>query len=134
MAARLSVTAWFSQAESGIGKVEQCVGVAERSLASHENRPFFFLGRAAMALKLKKYDVVIELLEDLLGTVPKDRAVFSSYIQTKAREMMEKDAKKGVPLASGEEATEESIGTALAEEPETIEDVEEKGWTGQRAA
>jgi hypothetical protein len=55
----------------------------------------------------KNYLVKIELIEDLLGTVPKDKEVYATYIATKAP-----------APANGEEET------------ATVQEVEERGWTG----
>jgi len=82
-----------------------------------------------MSLNITKFEVELCLLEDLLGTVPKNQKVFSSYLLTKAREAVAKDRSKGIPLASGEANTEESAEEVLAVEPETIGEVEERGWT-----
>jgi hypothetical protein len=79
---------------------------------------------------MKIYNVKIELLEDMLGTVPKNKDVWRIHKQEKAREIMKKHAAKGIPLASGDEATESAIALLAAEEIETIKEVEEKGWTG----
>jgi hypothetical protein len=51
----------------------------------------------------------------LLGTVPKNKEIYRDYIQSKAAELVE----------SGELSEEE-----LEQELETIESMEEKGWTG----
>lgn len=84
-----------------------------------------------MALQVDKYHVTLRLTEDILGTVPKNRKVFSSYIQDKQRKEIEKAHKKGVPLTNGEAATEAAITALLEPEPETIQEAEERGWTGQ---
>lgn len=83
-----------------------------------------------MALMWTIYDCEVELDEPMLGTVPKNKEVYTSYIVQKGRELIERDAKKDIPLASGEEATPEAVEARLAEEPETIKEVEERGWTG----
>ncbi len=61
---------------------------------------------------LEKRHVVIQLTQDFLGTVPKDKKVWSSHIQAKVKDL------------SPEEAEEELT---------TIQEVEEKGWTGFHA-
>lgn len=93
-------------------------------------------------LNITTYAVQLELIEDLLGTVPKNKEVYAAYIGAKGRELIARDAKKGVPLASGEYATGPGlpepppgaptvdIDKALGEETESIKEVEEKGWTG----
>lgn len=83
-----------------------------------------------MFLVEKKWSVKLLLLEDMLGTVPKDRKVFSSYLKQKAREKMEKDGTQGKPLADGQEATATAIAERLDVEEETLAEVEERGWTG----
>jgi AAA+ superfamily predicted ATPase len=88
-----------------------------------------------MPLEQKNYRVRIRLLEDLLGTIPTSKDVYARYIAAKGREMVEKDArKKGVPHAGGEEVTEESLDKMVAEETESVKELEEKGWTGQLEA
>lgn len=54
-----------------------------------------------------RVDVTIELTSDMLGTVPKDKKIYKSYVASKAPE----DAN-----------TEEEV--------ETVEQIEESGWTG----
>lgn len=84
-----------------------------------------------MSLSLKSFAVKIKLTEDLLGTCPKDREVYASFIANKNRELMEKNAAKGLPpVASNPESTAADIPAAVAESVETIQDVEERGWTG----
>ena len=56
-----------------------------------------------------KYQVRLTLLEPMLGTVPKDPEVYATHVAAKAAELSDE---------------------ALAEELETVEHVEEKGWTG----
>lgn len=58
-----------------------------------------------------KYDLVFELIEPLLGTIPKDKNVFENFIMDQAKTEVEK-----------KKATED-----LARVPE---EVEERGWTG----
>jgi len=53
---------------------------------------------------MKKYEVELTLLEPMLGTVPKDKDVYAAYIKTK--------------------------GEDNDDEMDTIEEIEEKGWTG----
>jgi len=83
-------------------------------------------------LAIDKYVLEIELEEDLLGSTPKQREVYTSYVQAKAREAMLKGAakKEPVPLADGGAATAEAVEERLDEEPENIKEVEERGWTG----
>jgi hypothetical protein len=57
---------------------------------------------------MNKYKVKLTFTEPLLGTVPKDKEVYAGYIASKAA------------------LTDE----ALAEELASVENVEEKGWTG----
>jgi uncharacterized protein YlaN (UPF0358 family) len=54
-------------------------------------------------------NVKIQLTNNMLGTVPKNEEVYSAHIQSKAKELSPENAQ---------------------EEVETIEEVEEKGWTG----
>jgi hypothetical protein len=97
-----------------------------------------------MTLPIKRYAVKIKLVEDLLGTVPKNKEVYATFIAQKGRELIEKQAaKKGVPLASGAMpeghpqpegqqpvAPPADLDKHLGEEVESIEEVEERGWTG----
>lgn len=81
-------------------------------------------------LEVTKYDVTIRLTEDMLGTVPLNRNVYSDYIASKGREMLEKAEKQKIPMASGEEVDNDKINAALTEEVQTIEEVEARGHTG----
>ena len=56
-------------------------------------------------MEYKDHNITIELTEPMLGTVPKDKTVYASYIASKAPEKTE-------------------------EEVATVEEIEEKGWTG----
>ena len=58
---------------------------------------------------MDKYTVTLTMTEPLLGTVPKNKDVFATYIQGKAADL-------------GDEAA--------AEELATVESMEDKGWTG----
>jgi hypothetical protein len=62
---------------------------------------------------MDRYEVKLTFVEPILGAVPKDMDIYETYVQGKAAEM-------GIELTDGQ----------LAEELETIEQVEEKGWTG----
>lgn len=54
-----------------------------------------------------EYKLKIKLIEPMLGTVPKDKEVYATYIATKAQN-----------------------AELVAEEIESVEQIEEKGWTG----
>lgn len=86
-----------------------------------------------MALEKEVYSVKIRLIEDLLGTVPLSRDVYTQHIANKAREQLAKEAKKQVPLASGAEATEAVIAEVLEQEAASVQDManpdEHRGWT-----
>ena len=56
-------------------------------------------------MKTEKYNVELVFQEDLLGTVPKDKEIYSTYIESKKPVEIEED------------------------ETASIE-IEEKGWTG----
>ncbi len=79
------------------------------------------------------YSVHIELIEDLLGTVPLSRDVYSQHIANKKREELTRDARKGMPLASGREATDAVIAEVLDEEVQSVQDMadpdQHRGWT-----
>ncbi len=81
-------------------------------------------------MKVDRYNVKIRLTEDVLGTVPKNKQVFTSFLLDRARKEAKRLAEKnGTPHASGEPVTEESL--ALMEvETETVQQTEERGWTG----
>ncbi len=94
-----------------------------------------------MGLDLTTYKVTLRLAEDMLGTVPKNKNVYSSYLAGKAKDAIAKDAKKGIPLASGEHPADPNdlsdvtkgrvdVEAMIAGETESIRDVEERGWTG----
>ena len=57
-------------------------------------------------MQAKTFDVQIELLSDMLGTVPKDKEVFKTFVESKKPSTEDED---------------ESL---------TVEQIEEKGWTG----
>lgn len=56
---------------------------------------------------MKEYDVTLTFTEDLLGTVPKDKNVYASFIASKAPKEVDTD-----------------------EELESVQETEERGWTG----
>lgn len=60
---------------------------------------------------MDKYRVTLTLTEEILGTVPKDKDIYAGYVADKA-------------ALNDEE---------LAQELETVEEIEEKGWTGFHA-
>lgn len=62
---------------------------------------------------MDKYQTVVTFTEELLGTVPKSKDLYRQYIIERA-------------LREGVELTEEQI----EEELRTVEEMEEKGWTG----
>lgn len=55
----------------------------------------------------RRIDVIIELTRDMLGTVPKDKKIYESYVASKAPEKVD---------------TEKEVST--------VDEVEESGWTG----
>lgn len=55
---------------------------------------------------MEQYNLKITLIEPMLGTVPKNKEIYKTYIASKTSE------------------------GNLAEEVETVEEIEEKGWTG----
>ena len=81
-------------------------------------------------IEKKTFRVVLEFVEDLLGTVPKNKKVYETYIAGKAAEAHEKEIKRGIPAASGEPLTTEASAALLEEELETVQEIEERGWTG----
>jgi CRISPR/Cas system CSM-associated protein Csm4 (group 5 of RAMP superfamily) len=65
-----------------------------------------------MAIERKWYDVTLTLVEPMLGTKPKNKAVYSTYIADKAKALH--------PEKEGE----------IDAEVEDISEIEDKGWTG----
>lgn len=58
-----------------------------------------------------KYELVFELMEPILGTIPKDRKVFENFVMDQGKTQMDKDR--------------------AAEDVERVpEEVESRGWTG----
>ncbi len=63
------------------------------------------------------YRIKLTFIEPILGTVPKDKEIYRSYVQGKAL----KEARKiGLEIEADD----------IEDEIETIEELEEKGWTG----
>lgn len=106
-------------------------------------------------LNIKTYNVRIELIEDLLGTVPKNKEVYASFIATKASEHAAKAEREQSKVEKREGSVEKALPTAeVAEPPEqfgfddgkprdaasleeraveevdAIKEMEERGWTG----
>jgi hypothetical protein len=82
-----------------------------------------------MALKLKEFKVTLELLEDMLGTVPMAKDLYSKHLASKATERLEKMRDQGIPMADGSPVTDAAIAAAIKEETATVADSEERGWT-----
>lgn len=61
-------------------------------------------------MNVQLFEVTIELLTEMLGTVPKDKEVYKTYVEGKR------------PAAQA--------GDAVDSEADTVEEIEEKGWTG----
>jgi hypothetical protein len=85
---------------------------------------------ADSCLHITKYNVKITLINDMLGTTPKVKEIFAGYLADQALKELEKNRKKGLPLASGEANTEESAIATVEEEQGTVPDLEDRGWTG----
>jgi hypothetical protein len=66
---------------------------------------------------MDKYKVRLTFTQPILGTVAKSKEIYEGWVQEAARKAAE---------AAGITLTEEQ----LAEELKTVEDIEEKGWTG----
>lgn len=64
-------------------------------------------------MKKQIFDCEIELTEDMLGTVPKNKELYSKYIQSKIDDLSEED-----------------VADELSTVPETAQSLEESGWTG----
>jgi len=58
---------------------------------------------------MKTYKVKLTFVEEILGTVPRDREIYQTWVQTQALELTEDQ---------------------IEQELNTIEEIEEKGWTG----
>lgn len=93
--------------------------------------------------RIKYYKVKLELTSHMLGTVPKNKQVFTTFIASKAMEEAEKRRKAATKagldpdttpaMASGEPATPEVLHAIMTEEPEGVveaADREERGSTG----
>jgi hypothetical protein len=94
-----------------------------------------------MGFDVTVFDVEIELEEKMLGTVPKNKEVYATYIAAKGKEILAKEAakRKAVPHASGIDSDGEggvdgeaaaAVATLVDEEVETVQDLEERAWTG----
>lgn len=59
----------------------------------------------------QKYELVFELIEPILGTIPKDRNVFENFVASHAK-------------------TEEEAGKAAEDVERVAEEIEARGWTG----
>lgn len=94
------------------------------------------------ALNFRYYRVKLELLAPLLGTVPKQRAVFTKFIASKAQEAADKARKAAKKagkdpdttpaMANAEPATPEALAEIAKETegiPEDPDDREKTGWT-----
>jgi len=79
------------------------------------------------------YDVTVTILEPMLGTTPKDPEVYAKFIQTKAAELNQTGEVDGAGVPSGAQA---AVATSVEEIDDevntvpTVEDIENKGWTG----
>lgn len=65
------------------------------------------------------YDITLELLEPQLGTVPKNQDIYKTFIASKVFDAVEDG------IISQEDAEAKAL-----EEVETVQTIEEKGWTG----
>ena len=68
---------------------------------------------------MQKFTVTLTFLEPILGTAPKDPEIYKTYIASKAAEM---NGIQYVEIGADREVP--------ADELATVQDVEEKGWTG----
>jgi hypothetical protein len=71
-------------------------------------------------MNIKEVKIKLTFLEPILGTAPKNKEVYSSYVQTK---QVEKASKTGIEVA--QEMLDEELSTL----PENENGLEEKGWT-----
>lgn len=65
---------------------------------------------------MEQYQVTLTLIEPILGTVPKDKEVYKTYITDKLR--------------NDEDRSGDAVASMMEEELATVQEVEEKGWTG----
>ncbi|HMV01616.1 MAG TPA: hypothetical protein PLJ37_00680 [Chitinophagales bacterium] len=65
-------------------------------------------------MDLEKHKIKLILTEDQLGTIPKSKEIFKNYITEKARD----------------QKTPEELQQLQIEEVASVEELEEKGWTG----
>jgi hypothetical protein len=70
-------------------------------------------------MKLEKIEIKLELIEPILGSCPKNKDVYESYIVEKMRKDVD-----------NEKLDVKELKKRGVEELETIQETEEKGWTG----
>jgi hypothetical protein len=75
-----------------------------------------------MAILMSRYEVVLDLTEPVLGTVPKNKEIYKTYVQKQITEAVA----AGAVGANGTKLYQEQ----LDEEVELVSELEEKGWTG----
>jgi len=93
--------------------------------------------------RIKYYKVKLELISPMLGTVPKNKQVFTTFIASKAAEEVErrrkqaeregKDPDTTPAMAGGEPATAETLVAITIDEPEGVvesADREDRGSSG----
>lgn len=83
-----------------------------------------------MTIEKSIFQVRVRLVTPMLGTVPKNKLVYTEHVAAKAL----KEAEKLGLTADGSEATPKTLYEKLEEEAATVENIEEKGWTGRKAA
>ena len=93
-----------------------------------------------MAIKIDSYNVVLEFTTELLGTQPKDKEVYRRFLQSKIAEAAEKarkktekdggDATTAPGFANMAPAVDAEVAARAAEELESIQTIEDRGWTG----
>ena len=75
-----------------------------------------------MAILMSKYEVILDITEPVLGTVPKDKNIYKTYVQKEITAAVA----AGAVGANGTKLYQEQ----LDEEAESITEMEERGWTG----
>src|SRR3990167_507323 len=73
-------------------------------------------------MKIEKLTVELTLTEPMLGTIPKNKEVYKTWIMENLREKL----KKG-------DISQEEFNKKEVEEIESIKEIEEKSWTGFRS-
>ena len=83
-----------------------------------------------MSKEARFYQVEIVLATPMLGTVPYDPKVFSTFLAESDRKELAKKIKTGNNAADGTEMTATTVTEMLEDEVKHVATREERGWTG----